>query len=306
MIKIDKYLKQFLNVFWLRPETALWRTMDCVRMDDLEFKKPILDVGCGDGIFSFIRAGGKFGLDFDMFLSAGSLGKFYQKADIYNTFNKNKLIYNVIKKPDYKIDVGMDWKQALLDKANFIRLYDKLIRHDANYRLPLKDSSFNTVFSDIVYWLDNVEGSLREFSRIISKEGEIILMLPDKKIKDCYVYNHYLKNKSPWAKLLDKGRYHHIKRNYSNNEWKKLFSRAGLKVVHHDTHISKLLIKFWDIGLRPLSPDLIKMANSLKKETRREIKKGWIKTCYQIAYPFLKEELTHKDNLFHLFVLKKK
>jgi len=304
MTKIDKYLKQFLNVHWLRPETALWRTMDCVKMDELEFKKPIIDIGCGDGIFSFVRGGGQFGLSFDMFLSVGNLDKFSQGADIYDSFNKNNLVYDIVKKPDYKIDVGIDWKQTLLNKANFIGLYEKLIKHDVNYKLPLKDNSFNTVFSNIVYWLDNIDGALKEFSRIITDRGKIILMLPDKKIKKYYIYNEYLRNKSLWVKLLDRGRYEQMKKYYSYQEWKKLFKKAGLEIIFHDTLLSTKLIKFWDIGLRPLSPALIKMANSLGKEKRKEIKKEWIKICYDISRSFLEDELKRKDNLFHLFVLK--
>ena len=303
---VEEYLKQFLNVYWLRPETALWRTIDCVKMEELKFEKPILDIGCGDGIFSFIRAGGQFGLGFDMYLSVGNFDNFFANADIYNTFNENKLIYDIVQKPKYKIDVGLDWKQALLDKANFIGLYDKLIKHDANYRLPLEDNSFNTVFSNTMYWLDNVEGALREFVRIVTEEGKIILMLPDKNIKNYYIYNYYLQNKSLWAKLLDRGRYEQMKKCYAYDEWKRFFDSANLEIVSHDTHLSERLIRLWDIGLRPLSPVLIKMANSLGEAKRKEIKEEWIRICYDICKPFLEEESHQQNNLFHLFVLKRK
>lgn len=52
------YLAQFMNLHWLRPETALWRTLDCMVLQDIEFFPPIIDVGCGDGLFSFTRGGG--------------------------------------------------------------------------------------------------------------------------------------------------------------------------------------------------------------------------------------------------------
>ncbi len=51
-------LMKFLNAFWLRPETALWRTLDVESMRDFEFVSPSLDLGCGDGTFSFVRGGG--------------------------------------------------------------------------------------------------------------------------------------------------------------------------------------------------------------------------------------------------------
>lgn len=306
MTKIDEYLKQFLNVYWLRPETALWRTIDCVKMEKIKFEKPIIDIGCGDGIFSFIRAGGQFGSGFDMYSSVGNLDQFFENVDIYNVFNENNSIYALLQKQKYKIDVGLDWKQPLLDKAEFLGLYDKLIRHDANYKLPLEDHSFNTVFSNTVYWLDNAEGALKEFARIVTDKGKIILMLPDKNIRDYFIYNHYLKNKSLWAKLLDRGRYEQMKKCYSYDEWGKIFSNANLEVIFHDMNISQQFFKFWDIGLRPLSPVLIKMANSLGETKRKKMKEEWLKICFEICKPFLEEELKRKDNVFHLFVLKRR
>lgn len=53
-------LKNFLNAYWLRPETALWRTLDVESMKGFEFAAPSLDLGCGDGTFSFIRGGGEY------------------------------------------------------------------------------------------------------------------------------------------------------------------------------------------------------------------------------------------------------
>lgn len=306
MTKVNNYLKQFLNVYWLRPESALWRTMDCIKMEGIEFEKPIIDVGCGDGIFSFLRTGGKFGLDFDMFLSVGNLDKFFKNADIYNSFDRKKVIPSIIQKPKYRIDVGLDWKQTLLDKAGTLGFYDKLIKYDANYKIPLENDSFNTVFSNIVYWLDNVEGVLKEFSRIVTDEGKIVLLLPDKSIKNCYVYNYYLKNKSSWAKLLDGGRYKQMKKCYSYREWEQIFIKSNLEIAFHDTHLSERLIKLWDIGLRPLSPVLIEMSNKLEGMNRKRIKKEWIKICFNICKSFLEEELGRSDNVFHLFVLEKK
>ena len=61
------YLEELLSVFWLRPETALWRSIDIETMKDFEFFAPSLDLGCGDSIFSFIRAGGRFDITFDAF-----------------------------------------------------------------------------------------------------------------------------------------------------------------------------------------------------------------------------------------------
>ena len=45
----SQILENFLNLYWIRPETALWRTLDVLQMKSIKFKKPILDIGCGGG-----------------------------------------------------------------------------------------------------------------------------------------------------------------------------------------------------------------------------------------------------------------
>ena len=73
-------LDEFLNVFWLRPETALWRTIDVKTMKNAILSGRSLDFGCGDGVFSFVRAGGTFESEFDVFKGASGLDKFFEKA----------------------------------------------------------------------------------------------------------------------------------------------------------------------------------------------------------------------------------
>lgn len=81
-------LNQLLNVFWLRPETALWREIDIRAMQSFSFKSPSLDIGCGDGIFSFIRAGGKFSSEFDAFQAMSGLDKFFEKVDVFDEIGR--------------------------------------------------------------------------------------------------------------------------------------------------------------------------------------------------------------------------
>lgn len=48
----NESFNQLLNIFWLRPETALWRYLDINTLRDFEFVGHSLDFGCGDGLFS--------------------------------------------------------------------------------------------------------------------------------------------------------------------------------------------------------------------------------------------------------------
>ena len=51
--------KEFLNYFWLRPESAIVQSFRAFEFRKVVFKKiskkqKILDVSCGDGIFTFL------------------------------------------------------------------------------------------------------------------------------------------------------------------------------------------------------------------------------------------------------------
>jgi hypothetical protein len=61
------WLRDLLNVYWLRPENALWRALNCKALEEVTFTSPSLELSCGDGVFRFLLAGGDFDTSFDVF-----------------------------------------------------------------------------------------------------------------------------------------------------------------------------------------------------------------------------------------------
>jgi len=61
----DEFIDPHLNVNWLRPESALWDAIASAVISRFEFVPPAMDLGCGNGIFSYITACGQFALSFD-------------------------------------------------------------------------------------------------------------------------------------------------------------------------------------------------------------------------------------------------
>lgn len=302
-------LRKLLNVYWLRPETALWRAIDLIQLSHYKFTKPMLDLGCGDGIFSFIAMGGEFGLGFDMFRAVKESKDFFKGDDIYDYYVEGLIKRDIVTPPLQKIDIGLDLKENLIKKASELNLYESLVQHDANHPLPFAGGQFSTIFSNIVCWVENVEGLLRELGRVVADDGQILLMLPDDSLKKYYVYNYYLKYGWEWIRKIDRGRYSLAERSHTYDGWNELFSKCGLKIKSHRTHLSKTVIQLWDIGLRPISPLLIKMANSLTEETRAAIKAEWIETVTDLIEPLCTTEwITDKKYppAFHLFQLVRK
>lgn len=300
----ESILKNFLNLYWLRPETALWRTLDVMKMKNIQFINPILDVGCGDGSFTFTHLSGKTSYSFDVYSTISETNQFFDGKDIHNQSTNIKP--TIIRKAT-QIHSGMDWKKNLLDKAENFDLYENLIQHDLNKKFPKFKIKYKTIFSNILYWLKDPSFTLSQISEILDDNGKIILFLPDKKFKNYLIYSEYLNNHQKWAKILDRGIHNNIQHCYSHKIWKQIFSNCNLKIEKHSTHLSKSFIKFWSIGLRPYSPYLIEMANKISLSEKTKIKKRLITELYPLFRSYIEYELNSKtnSNCFHMYVLKK-
>lgn len=309
---MNNILYNFLSAYWLRPETALWRTLDVESMKNFQFVSPSLDLGCGDGTFSFLRAGGEFDKTFDVFMSVNHLDKFYKNIDVYDSFND--LEVKIIKKPSYKIDVGVDHKQNLMNKAKKIGLYNEFVLADANNKLPFDNESFQSIFSNIVYWLNNPENVLKEIYRILKHGGKCCLMLPNiTYLESSFYYQLFEKEKKEefkFLELIDRGR---IKDNLkvvkTYQEWKKIIEEAGFQIEECVPHLSKTLIQIWDIGLRPIFPMLKRMTERIDTESLMEIKKDWIDLFLELGQPIIDNDvlLTQgQEFCFFCFVITKR
>lgn len=309
----SSYLRELLNVFWLRPETAMWRACDIQAMKAFEVRSPSLDLGCGDGIFSFIRAGGALSQEFDAFRAIGNLDQFFQKVDVFDHYS-GKICPTVVTDPAYKFDVGFDHKKNLLQKADELGLYREVREGDGNKPLPFPDHSFRSVFSNIVYWLDNPGSSLREIRRVLTSDGQACVLLPDSSLPRYSFYNTLFKEtgdkRFAFLELLDRGRLSdNIKHSKSDAEWRSLFDEAGLRVTNHVRHLSGPIIKIWDVGLRPLFPVLKKMTDKLPADDFTAIKREWIDICHSFAEPLvmLDPDLSlESEPAFHCYTLERK
>jgi SAM-dependent methyltransferase len=302
---MNPYLPSLLEYFWLRPETAVWRALDCAELDGIKFAGPSIDIGCGDGALSFMRAGGRYAMSYDFSSQAGRLDKFFNGEDIYNHFDASKLSDIIARPACYQIDVGLDHKQALLDKANLTGLYKETIAGDANRALPFDDASFTTVYSNILYWLEDYPTTLREITRILRPGGRCILQVPSENFRNFSFYQRlFVRTGDPkweWLKLIDRGRSENIKNCKSADDWTADFERAGLMVERCSAYMPRLVLEAWDIGLRPISPMLIEMAESLESSRRLEIKEKWVANMLPLLSPLCEHSGT--ENGFLLFVL---
>lgn len=277
-------LDAHLNVHWLRPESALWDAIASAVVSQAEFRSPSLDLGSGNGLFSFITAGGRFSQDYDWYRNAEPDG-WQDGRDIYDAVRALPTLDWVIEEPRYRLDWALDAKATLLAQAKALGWYRQTVLADANARWPFPDEAFQTVFSNILSWLDSAEASFKEIRRVLKPGGRAWLCLPDHAFLRCCASYRWRELNSEWLRLLNRGRREHLRWTISDTELAALARAAGLRVVSDARYLSPLTLRAWDIGLRPLSPVLVKLVQRLSEPDRRAIKSEWV----ELLRPFLTE-----------------
>ena len=307
--QIELKLKSFLNLYWLRPENGLITTFKSRAFDDLKFESPSLDLSCGDGMFMAIHLGALFDFDFDYFKSTKANEFSHSDViDIYDDYNENYEI-KYKKKPSIKIDYGTDWKQTLLDKAAKLDLYKKLILHDNNkLPLPFPDNYFKTIYSNSIYWIKEPKKLISDIYRITSPNGVVCLeVLTPSRYEILYKLEQFLSPRT--IEILDRKRRENTKGMREYFEWKEIIESAGFKIKEvRSVYPHKIIMDFWNIGLRPISHLLIQMSDVLSIEERRRIKQEWIDIFLELFKPLLmlNQSYTIENAPYLSFLLEKR
>lgn len=280
-------VRAHLEAYWLRPESAFWDAIAAKYLAaHLAGKQDILELGIGNGYFSFLLLGGRFTPEFDWFHNVATEG-FWENADIYDHDSGVSMEQFIAHKPSTRIRVALDHKQSLLNQASRLGFVDTLAQHDCN--LPLPDGCFTTAYSNMLYWLNDPLGAIDDIARVLRPGGELIAAFPNSDFyRACHSYNA---NEGMW-KLINRGRANHIMWHMDLPDFEREITQRGLfEIASAQRYLCPTTLKIWDVGLRPLSIPLIKMANALAPEKRLEIKQEWCDTLLKFAEPLLEEEL---------------
>ena len=273
---IDDKLRMLLMLDWLRPERAIMRLFKTIYLEKIDFRSPSLDLSCGDGSLMFLHFGGRFEDNFDHFLATSANQFSHDKfVDIYDV--KPDLKPKIKFPPNRVIDFGTDWKEEVLSKARDLGVYGELIYHDNNQLpLPFGDSSLATVFSNAIYWIDEMENAMKDIHRILQPGGQIILqVMTPNFLGTLDRLDGILSDRA--INILDRNRRATMPSPRSYSEWENITKKAGFHEVALESMFpNEFLIDIWNVGLRPISHLLIQMADELDLDRRRRIKKEWV------------------------------
>ena len=269
-------LRRFLNAYWLRPENAFWMSLRSLALSTCPLDSTSIDVACGDGIFSFLHCGGELSPSFDVFQGAGHLDRVTsQSADMFDCCS-DRYAPEVVRRPDRGFDRGCDLKPALLEKAAALNFYPELIQHDCNHPLPFADETFSTVYCNSAYWMDDVDGFLQQLRRVTRRDGSVILHVKLADMHDYTLRRFRSQLGDKFLDIIDRGRRDCWPTVANRSQWETRFDQAGLSILQATPFVTRTHAQIWDVGLRPIAPLLVRMANHLTPQTRDEIKRDWV------------------------------
>ncbi|MFQ5413644.1 MAG: methyltransferase domain-containing protein [Phycisphaerae bacterium] len=279
-------VRRFLCAYWLRPENALWMALRSAALSAVPFTRPSIDLSCGDGVFAFLHGGGAFDEAFDVFTAVDRLDRL--RDDYVDMFDHVDDAYRpvIVAPPAHTIDVGTDLKPALLEKARRLALYDRLIRHDNNDPLPFPRGAFQTVYTNAAYWVRGVDAFLRDMARIVRPNGTVVLHVKLDDMRRYTLQRHRDVLGHRCLDIIGRGRFDTWPALASRRVWEHRFARAGLTIESVTPFVTRTHAHIWDIGLRPIAPLLVRMANALTPATRAAIKRDWVDVVGALLGPF--------------------
>jgi len=283
-------LKRFMNAFWLRPENAIILAMRSERLKEMTIKAPAIDISCGDGIFTFIHFGGELNKEFDVFQSTGDLNKVRNtNLDIYDSYDSS---YSpcIKTKANFQYDIGTDLKQSSLNRAKHLGHYKDLNLLNVCNRFPFPDKAFATVtsFGSINHY-PSIDIFLSECYRILKPGGQLILNAYSPNMIDLY---KHLEQKYPdeWIKLIERNMRNIWPTMHSSEEWLRILESYGFQINSQKAVCNDELAKIWNVGLRPLTSELVKLSKIAIKYQEKEfikIKQSWVELMMQLSQPFM-------------------
>lgn len=276
----ERLVKEFLNINWLRPECVIWSAKAAQLLRGYFPRNPSLDIGCGNGLTMFLAAGGGLDIQYDWFINAATEG-FLEGRDIYDSDAGVGISEYISRKPSHFMDCGVDHKKNLISQAGQLSgFYRKTLTADAqrDLRSLFRKGEFLDVYSNILYWLDNPEDVINDVFHLMRPGGRFIACAPRRVFfENRFSFKH--REAGPLSgilKLLDRGRSDSYRTEATDEALAGYCEAAGFKLISRENYVSPTTLMVWDIGLRPLSPVLISMANSFSPEMRLSKKKEFM------------------------------
>jgi len=279
-------LRRYLQVYWLKPFDAVNDAANAWALRQFPWREPVLEVGAGDGVFSFIMHDGEFIFTDDRYDQSDPR----RAGDIFDVYQPGNAL--TIKRHASRLyEAGIDLKWSHVLKCRETKMY-RFLAISSPEPLPFASESFRTVFLYFPHGLVEAgkvldyERALKEIRRVIQRDGVLLMTAVNRKISDCFVchpFHRYLQRRgigwlSEYFKGLDGGRYNEITRlSRTPEEWAKLLQATGFRLLDTWTQVTPLAWRIYDFQTRPILKSLIRWSGFLKKlHLKGPAKAAWV------------------------------
>jgi SAM-dependent methyltransferase len=250
------------------------------------WERPCADLCCGDGLFSFLHRGGELDPAFDVFWpTAAAQEALPAGRDMFD--HHSDAYAPPIRVPAAEpVDLGTDVKPSLLSKASRLNLYGRLVRHDHNEPLPFASASFRFVYCNAAYWVRNIDAFLRELGRIVEPGGKVVLHVKLDAFHKVSLNAHRRVLGPRFLERIVGDRLRSWPTLAGRRTWESRFRSARLVIDGEAPFITETHLRLWEVGLRPIAPLLMRMANAIDAKTRAAIKQEWVALLIDLTAPF--------------------
>ena len=292
-------LWRYLNIYFLKPFDAVNDTLTSYLIfKKHKLEKNYLELGSGDGMYSFIMSGGKFPINFDRYIDVS-----LKKKDIFDTHKKEIKIYQ--NKNLTRPYLSIDTKENHVKKIREIG-FSKYTQASKLENIKLKNKNkFSLIFFYTAHGLNDFKKSVQQAKKLLKKNGKILILVFDDFVKKNFVCYKMSKKKffPAFFKKID---------NYSKTteDWINFFEKNGLKVSKISSGLSGTAWKVYDVQTRPILYFLIRFFNIFPSFLRVSLKLIWMISLYPflILFFFFYSNIyfSNNKNCYHVFELRKR
>ena len=280
------FFRALLQFNWLRPELSLVHAFQLAAVYPLfpqPLPQPSVEFGCTDGVCTFVLLGGQADVSYDDYLDIPEPSR---NSDVVDYFEVSiPMDIDVVSLPASEtFTYGVSWKDAHLERARRLGVYQNLIRRNLGDHLPLDDESANFIWAPNLFQVQphKLDTTVRDLSRILTSRGTIVTIAPDLSQKQYEFFQQHPQIPSKLERVLDRGIARNLTMNAkSHDEWASFFEERGLRIQGHIPFWPRLVGDIYQVGLRPMFPALMKAYAILRSSDLDEfirIKRLWIET----------------------------
>ena len=304
-------LWNYLNIYFLKPFDAVNDTITSDLLLKLKWQKDYLEIGSGDGMFSYVMHGNSFPIWFDRYLNVNLKSK-----NIFKIKNKNHLKFPKFKKRKFKIHPKLSI-DARPHHVGFIKKikFSKSARYSKYENLNVPKNSQDLIFFYTPHGLKSYSVALKEATECLKKNGKLLVLLFLDNVNENFI-SYKLQKKlngkfKTFFKIMDNGRYHETNKiSKKFNSWNKLFEKNKLIISNYYTGLSPIAWRIYDIQTRPFLKVLIIFFSSFPLFLRTFFKFLWMISFFPflcLTYIFCSNISPHylNKNCYIVFELKK-